>query len=162
MLHDSGATKMHDLTYKPMGYLEPRLELLMQAFGDTLERVERQSQAIRDMIMEKWNAEAERRRLTHGLLFSSLGSAMKRPDISDEAKKIRKMIEKHRAAIVQAASAEDGIVETIRRKIDLLCQTNLEEGWVLAALIASFRPKPDLVAYLDDHAETWLEEAGER
>src|SRR2546421_3764727 len=30
MLHDSWATKMHDLTYKPMGYLEPRLELLMQ------------------------------------------------------------------------------------------------------------------------------------
>jgi ppGpp synthetase/RelA/SpoT-type nucleotidyltranferase len=162
MLHDSWATKMHDLTYKPMGYLEPRLELLMQAFGDTLERVERQSQAIRDMIMEKWNAEAERRRLTHGLLFSSLGSAMKQPDISSEAKKIRKMIEKHKTAIAQAVDAEEGIVKTIRQKIDSLCQKNLEEGWVLAALIASFRPKPDLVAFLDHYAEAWLEEAAER
>ena len=66
MLHDAWATKMHDLTYKPMGYLEPRLQLLMEAFGDTLERVERQSQAIRDMIMEKWNVEGERRRLPGG------------------------------------------------------------------------------------------------
>jgi hypothetical protein len=161
MLHDSWATKMHDLTYKPMGYLEPRLELLMQAFGDTLERVERQSQAIRDMIIERWNAEAERRRLTHKALFSSLDSTMKRSDLSDDAKKLRTLIEEQQTAITQAESAEDGIVEKIRTRIDSLCGKNLEEGWVLAALIASFRP-PDLVAYLAQHADDWLEEVGER
>lgn len=162
MLHDSWATKMHDLTYKPMGYLEPRLELLMQAFGDTLERVERQSQAIRDMIIEKWNAEAERRRLAHALLFPSLDRTMERSDLSADAKKLRAFIEEQRTTVTQAASAEDGIVEKIRGKIDSLCTKNLEEGWVLAALIASFRPKPDLVAYLDQHAEAWLEEVAER
>jgi ppGpp synthetase/RelA/SpoT-type nucleotidyltranferase len=162
MLHDSWATKMHDLTYKPLAYLEPRLELLMQAFGDTLERVERQSQAIRDMILERWNAEADRRRITHASLFSLLESTMERSDLSVGAKKLRTFIEKNRAAISQAANADDGIVEKIRRKIDSLCSRNLEEGWVLAALIASFRPKPDLVAYLDQHAEDWLEEIAER
>jgi ppGpp synthetase/RelA/SpoT-type nucleotidyltranferase len=162
MLHDSWATKMHDLTYKPMGYLEPRLELLMQAFGDTLERVERQSQAIRDMIIEKWNAEAERRRLAHASLFPSLHSTMKRPVLSADAKKLRAYIEEQRTAITQAATAEDGIVEKFRAKIDSLCKKNIEEGWVLAALIASFRPKPDLVAYLDQHAEAWLEEIADR
>jgi ppGpp synthetase/RelA/SpoT-type nucleotidyltranferase len=162
MLHDSWATKMHDLTYKPMGYLEPRLELLMQAFGDTLERVERQSQAIRDMILERWNAEAERRRITHTALFSVLQSTIDRSDLSSDAKKLRAFIEKNRVAIAQAENADDGMVEKIRRKIDSLCSKNLEEGWVLAALIASFRPKPDLVAYLDQHAEDWLEEVAER
>jgi ppGpp synthetase/RelA/SpoT-type nucleotidyltranferase len=162
MLHDSWATKMHDLTYKPMGYLEPRLELLMQAFGDTLERVERQSQAIRDMIVERWNAEAERRRLTHAFLFSSLEGTIERSDLSADAKELRTFIEEQRTAIAQAANAEDGIFEKICAKIDALCEKSLEEGWVLAALIASFRPKPDLVAYLDQYAEAWLEEVAER
>jgi ppGpp synthetase/RelA/SpoT-type nucleotidyltranferase len=162
MLHDSWATKMHDLTYKPLGYLEPRLELLMQAFGDTLERVERQSQAIRDMILERWNAEAERRRITHALLFAVLESSMERPNLSVRAKSLRSLIEKNRTAISQAASADDGIVENIRRKIDTLCKRNLEEGWVLAALIASYRPKSDLVAYLDQYAEDWLNEVARR
>jgi ppGpp synthetase/RelA/SpoT-type nucleotidyltranferase len=158
MLHDSWATKMHDLTYKPMGYLEPRLELLMQAFGDTLERVERQSQAIRDMIFERWNAEAERRRVTHSFLFSSLSGALQREDLSAEAKELRALIEREQAAIGQAANADDGLIGEIRTKIDSLCANNLEEGWVLAALIASFRPKPDLVTFLAIHADAWLEE----
>jgi ppGpp synthetase/RelA/SpoT-type nucleotidyltranferase len=162
MLHDSWATKMHDLTYKPAGYLEPRLELLMQAFGDTLESVERQSQAIRDMIMENWNAEAERRRLTHAELFLALESVWKQPDISDEAKEIRETIEKQQTEIAQAESPEDNAVFAIRQRVDALCQTNLEEGWVLAALMASFRPRSDLVAYLDRHADRWLREAAGR
>jgi len=161
MLHDSWATKMHDLTYKPMGYLEPRLELLMQAFGDTLERVERQSQAIRDMILEKWNAEAERRRLAHASLLPSLDSALQQSKPSTKAKELRALIEKNRDAIVRSVNADDGIIEKIRKMIDSLCETNLEEGWILAALIASFRA-PDLVAYLDQHAEDWLEEVSER
>jgi hypothetical protein len=162
MLHDSWATKMHDLTYKPTGYLEPRLELLMQAFGDTLERVERQSQAIRDMIIERWNAEADRRRLTHASLFLTLDSTMRRSDLSAAAKTTRALIERKRDAIAQAANADDRIVQHIRQKIDSICKKNLEEGWVLAALIASFRPKPDLVAYLDQHAEAWLDEISRR
>ncbi len=162
MLHDSWATKMHDLTYKPMGYLEPRLELLMQAFGDTLERVEWQSEAIRDMIVERWNAEAERRRLTHASLFSSLERTMARSDLSPDTKNLRALIEEQRTAIAGASNAEDGIVKDIRGSIDSICEKNLEEGWVLAALIASFRPKPDLVAYLAQYTEAWLEEVAGR
>jgi ppGpp synthetase/RelA/SpoT-type nucleotidyltranferase len=159
MLHDAWATKMHDLTYKPIGYLEPRLELLMQAFGDTLERVERQSEAIRDMILEKWNAESERRRLTHGMLFLRLEEANFRRSSSKPAKQIRALVEEHRDDIKLAANADDKIIESICEKIDDLCSTDLREGWVLAALLASFRPKPDLVSFLAQHAEAFLEHA---
>jgi tetratricopeptide (TPR) repeat protein len=154
---------MHDLTYKPVGFLEPRLELLMQAFGDTLEQVERQSQAVRGMILERWTAEATRRRLAHAELFLTVDEAEKKDQVlSDGAKEARQFIETNRKHIYNAQYPDDEIIQEALRKIDALCDVNLEEGWILAALVASYRPKPDLVSYLEEHANRWLAEVERR
>lgn len=51
MLHDAWGAKMHDLTYKPTGELDPKLQQLMESFGDSLQAIEVQSETLRDAIV---------------------------------------------------------------------------------------------------------------
>jgi len=62
LLHDAWSAKMHDLTYKPVGMLDPRLAALMASIADTIDSVENQSQLIRGMIKASWNVEEKARR----------------------------------------------------------------------------------------------------
>jgi ppGpp synthetase/RelA/SpoT-type nucleotidyltranferase len=72
MLHDAWSAKMHDLTYKPMGTLDPRLSALMASIADTIESVENQSCLVRDLIRSGWNVEGETRRAARQTVFEDV------------------------------------------------------------------------------------------
>lgn len=72
MLHNSWAQKTHDLNYKPQGQIDQRLADMMQGFGHALQSIEVQSQLLRTLILERWNAEVERRALVRKLSFDVL------------------------------------------------------------------------------------------
>jgi ppGpp synthetase/RelA/SpoT-type nucleotidyltranferase len=62
MMHDAWAAKMHDLVYKPQGHTDKRLSTMMNVFGEALQSIETQSELLRNLIHERWNAEVKRRR----------------------------------------------------------------------------------------------------
>ena len=72
LLHDAWSAKMHDLTYKPTGVLDPKLNALMASVARTIESLEEQSILIRDMIKANWNVEEKTRRAARHELFASM------------------------------------------------------------------------------------------
>jgi ppGpp synthetase/RelA/SpoT-type nucleotidyltranferase len=88
MMHDSWAAKMHDLNYKPQGYTDKRLSTIMGVFGDALQSIEKQSELLRNLIHERWNAEVGRRRGARRALFSQLPVIRSRKAFSGEANRI--------------------------------------------------------------------------
>lgn len=61
VLHDAWANKTHDLTYKPLDQLDPRIQQQMQLIGGILQGVEKQSEILRSLIEEQWEEDSERR-----------------------------------------------------------------------------------------------------
>lgn len=57
VLHDGWSAKMHDLTYKPLGSMDPRMKGLIEAISLSLEGLERQSEIARDMILSRQRGE---------------------------------------------------------------------------------------------------------
>lgn len=57
VLHDAWSAKMHDLTYKPLGSMDPRLRHIIEAISLSLEGLERQSQIARDMVESRQRGE---------------------------------------------------------------------------------------------------------
>lgn len=160
MLHDSWATKMHDLTYKPTGALDKRLKSLMETFGGTLQQIEIQSQSLRDMIQEQWDVEAELRRLAEEALLQGLRTWELRAHHSGRAHNLLSAIEKDGDKI-KAAPLSGSMMKKYMERIDKLCDKEITEGWLLAGYLASLRVEPDLVAYLSGHVDTWLSKARE-
>src|SRR5262249_42078249 len=72
ILHDAWSAKMHDLTYKPIGVLDPKLNQLMASVATTIESLEKQSVLIRDMIKANWNVEEKTRRAARHEVFTTL------------------------------------------------------------------------------------------
>jgi ppGpp synthetase/RelA/SpoT-type nucleotidyltranferase len=92
-LHDAWATKTHDLNYKPHGQTDERLSRMMQVFGDALQAIEVQSELLRNLIHERWNAEVERRRAVGKTLLDSLLVIREMQPFCDEAASLFEAIE---------------------------------------------------------------------
>jgi ppGpp synthetase/RelA/SpoT-type nucleotidyltranferase len=158
MLHDSWSTKMHDLTYKPAGFLDERLRSMMQLFGDTLQQIEIQSQTLRDMIEEQWDVDADLRRLAEEMLLRQLRVWGDREQHSDKTKSVFSRIDDDSAKI-RALPPSDPLIDSYREQINELAQENIAEAWFLAAYLASLRAEADLVVYLRGHVDRWLRQA---
>ena len=78
VLHDAWAAKTHDLTYKPRGELDKRIDRQMGVLGNTLATIERQSEIIREIIEERWSLDETRKRAARQELLKKLGEAKER------------------------------------------------------------------------------------
>ena len=160
LLHDAWSAKMHDLTYKPIGMLDPRLAALMASIAETLDSVENQSRLIRDMIKAGWNVEEKARRAARQTFLREPPAD---PEDSTEFQRLielQKRIDGTSKIIESEPLTHPGIIN-LTREVNELCAdaSALRYGWMLAGRIASLRPSPDLVRFFEGHAISWLEVA---
>lgn len=160
MLHDAWSSKMHDLTYKPSGSLDPRVEALMSSIADTLESLEAQSQLIRDIIVSGWDVEREAREIARRELFKQVINALSEEfaggDVAPELE-LFKQIESEKQRLAECNKDDkllDGFVSAARE----LCEDiqTLRYGWILMALLSSIRPLGELNRALETAIDKWV------
>jgi len=74
ILHDAWSAKTHDLTYKPKGEVDDKLDNHINILGDGLMLLDLQSEIIKDLITEKWNIDKSRKAAAKQALLISLFS----------------------------------------------------------------------------------------
>lgn len=158
LLHDAWSAKMHDLTYKPLGMLDPRLAALMASIAETLDSVENQSRLIRDMIKAGWNVEEKARRAARQSFLREPPADPKDSAESPRLIELQKEIDSA-SSVIESEPLDHPIIRNLTREVNELCADTsaLRYGWILAGRIASLRPSPDLVRFFEGHAISWLE-----
>jgi len=164
MLHNAWSAKMHELTYKPSGLLDPRMEQLMTSIADTIESLEIQSSLIRDLITANWDVEQETRRAARQAVFESMLAYSDKVWASQTPETFRELgREIAEATWIEAAARDDSRLLAIMDRIDSYCAAPeaLRFGWMLAGRLASQRTGPDLSRFFAKHAEVWLTRAAD-
>lgn len=140
VLHDAWSAKMHDLTYKPTGSIDQRLEVLMGAIASQIESIEDQSIVVRNMIETRQKIEAAAFKSYCVHLFESLGLALAQQldGYGDDIKSIEKRIDAARSD-AQAGTLKSEEVENIIHRISEVCAEppKLNFGWYLIAKLSS-------------------------
>ena len=163
ILHDAWSAKMHDLTYKPTGVLDPKLNALMASVANTIESLEQHSILIRDMIRSNWNVEEKTRRIARHELFESMlayGADVWRADAGPKLNALRQQIEDASAQI--AKEPKDGkTVSKLTAAVERCCHdpNELRFAWMMAGRIASLRTSPDLDRFFTTQVDAWLSSA---
>ncbi len=159
MLHNAWAQKMHDLTYKPGGSLDTRLEKLMIAGANMIESAEQQSQTIRDMILVSWDVERDARRQACEYVFEEMlrynSDLWKDIPEQTEVQMLHGDIE---AAITWLAKEEPGsqrLTELLER-VNACGKRAARFGWLFAGRLASIRPDENLVSSCILLTDRWL------
>lgn len=161
MLHDAWGAKMHDLTYKPIGVLDPRLRALMASIASTIENLEEQSRLIRDMIKASWNVEDEARRAARNQLFGTMlvyGNIIWKKSRDPAIVKLHDEVEKSSELLRSAPLNHRGVSKLVD-EVDRQCRdpTRLRQAWMVAGRIASLREQPDLTRFFQKQVDAWLE-----
>lgn len=162
MLHNAWSAKMHDLTYKPSGALDPRMEQLMTSIADTIESLEIQSGLIRDLITANWDVEQETRRAARNAVFESMLDYSDKVWGSKTPQAFRDLgLEVANATWVDTVSKDDPRLVKLMDRIDAYCSdpSALRFGWMLAGRLASQRVNTDLARFFAKHAQVWLTRA---
>lgn len=161
MLHDAWSAKMHDLTYKPGGMLDPRLSALMASIAVTIQNLEEQSRLIRDMIQAGWNVEEEARLAARKFLFESMlreGADTSHDSGDDEILALRRKVE--RASITIDAGGPKAVndLAKLTAAVNGLGSKGGRErhAWMLAGRVASIKPSANLTRFFQNHADAWL------
>jgi len=164
LLHNAWSAKMHDLTYKPIGMLDPRLRALMGSIASTLESLESQSQLIRDMIKAGWNVEQDTRRLAREEIFSDLlrwnHELWKSSGVEAEALRLKVRIEEAEAWIAQEPT-ESARFDELIAAVKQCCSDpeRIRFGWLFAGRIATLRPDREMIRFFISQVDQWLDTA---
>ncbi|EAV42598.1 hypothetical protein SIAM614_26588 [Stappia aggregata IAM 12614] len=165
MLHDAWAAKMHDLTYKPSGMLDPRLNSLMASIANTVENLEQQSILIRDLIKTGWDVEGEARRAARHNLFGTMLAYTSQALPEEEDEKIKKLHAEIEAAseTINKKPTSNKQITKLTNAVEECCQdkNKVRQGWLMAGRIASMRNEPDLSRFLQNQVERLLDFAPE-
>lgn len=156
MLHDAWAAKTHDLTYKPLGQNDPRLDKMMNMFADSLQAIEAQSEMLRDIIEERWTAENGWRQALRSSLFEFLPIWMDEGVHSDLGKALRESITNNKDYLAKADDNDDRL-QNIAAQIDDLCESSLREGYFLEVYMSIVRNRPKERARALERALQWLD-----
>lgn len=164
-LHDAWARKTHDLTYKPAGVLDPRLEALMASIAQTLQTLEEQSILVRDMIQARWDVDQEARRSVRQAMSKAVhagGDELRKSlattvsaSLLAELARLETALESPHVATLPA-NVKD-LVE-IMEAIDSCCAEfpGLRLGWLLAGRLAMTRPEGELSGFLRKHVKRFM------
>jgi ppGpp synthetase/RelA/SpoT-type nucleotidyltranferase len=155
ILHDAWSAKMHDLTYKPMGMLDARLQALMASIAGTIDSLEFQSRLIRDMIKSGWNVEEKTRRIARKNIYEEL---LKYWNLTQNIIDLQVRIE-NAAGLLEKESINHPDVVALLEAVNEICKDRdtLRYGWMLAGRVASLQPSPEFTRFFIKHADAWLE-----
>ncbi len=162
MLHDAWAAKMHDLTYKPSGFVDPKTAELMSSIAGTIENLEQQSQLIRDMIKENWDVEPITRREARNQLFHLMlryRTDVWKHEVPDQVVDLSSRIETLGPTIAADPSSPE--VRELMGEIKTLCKQDgkIRTCWILAGRLASLSGSAEVSTWFVPEAERWLKEA---
>jgi ppGpp synthetase/RelA/SpoT-type nucleotidyltranferase len=163
VLHDAWASKMHDLTYKPAGVLDPRLSQLMTSIAVTLENLENQSIAIRDLIEASWDVEADARKAARIQFFDNALEYRKqswRDSLDTEMSLLYDDLEKKADHFAKAKDG-DSKLKKLMLSIEKCCAdpTRIRHAWIISGRIAMIRNTPENIRSFSKNADQWLEQA---
>ncbi|MFK0209476.1 hypothetical protein [Agrobacterium sp. NPDC090283] len=163
VLHDAWASKLHDLTYKPGGMLDPRLSQLMASIAVTLENLENQSITIRDMIEASWDVEADARKAARVQFFENMleyRRATWRDALDTEMKDLSDELEK-RADHYAKAKDGDSKLQKLMAGIEKCCgdPDRIRYAWIISGRVAMIRNTPAIIRSFSKNADQWLEKA---
>jgi ppGpp synthetase/RelA/SpoT-type nucleotidyltranferase len=156
MLHEAWSSKTHDLTYKPSIRNDARLTRMMNTIADSIESIEAQSELVRELIHERWNAEQTWRAALRRHLFNSLPNWTEKDIFGPKGTEIRSLIDAG-AHHLKSASDDDSSYQDIAYGIYELCNDSLREGFVLQAYLALVRESQKDRDNAIERALAWLE-----
>lgn len=163
MLHNAWSAKMHDLTYKPTGMLDGRLEALMASVAVTVESLEQQSQLIHDIIKAGWNVEEEAREAARQLVFERLLKT-RGTKSNDEAVTLQSEIDKLVSEIAPkrngggTGTPDPKTIEDLRERVNKYQEnpSNIRNVWVLAFKLLTIDKDPDFKKICKSYTDDWL------
>lgn len=158
MLHDAWAAKTHDLTYKPQGKHDDRLNRMMNLFADALQSIEIQSETLRDLIEERWASESGWRKAVSEDLKSWIPHWMDESLKSPEAQQLRQLISDNRA-LLSDCSENDEILQQVAEQLEEICEASLQEGYLLEAFFSIVRAKKREQVRARERTWQWLDAA---
>lgn len=153
MLYDAWSAKTHDLTYKPSMRNDTRMTRMMDAIARSIESIEAQSELLREMIHERWNADQLWRLAIRRHLFTALPPWLDRELFGEEGAAIRQMIE---AGTDRLRTDDEELYQEIGKRIHALCNTSLREGYLLQAYVALVRENQDDLDRAVERTMSWL------
>lgn len=160
MLHDAWGSKMHNLTYKPSGNVDPKATALFSAIGQSIESIERQSLILRDIIRSGFETEEAARTSTRSTLFANVlkyGEEHWTRIKSQEIQDLEAHLEDHLDHFRDCDLDDKQLVEFLEN-LETACsdEENLRFGWVLAGRLSSERIDRDLGLFLSTLTDSWL------
>jgi ppGpp synthetase/RelA/SpoT-type nucleotidyltranferase len=163
VLHDAWASKMHDLTYKPAGVLDPRLSQLMASIAVTLENLEHQSVTIRDLIEASWDVEADARQAARVQFFDNMLEYRKqlwRDSLDSEMSALYVALEEKTDYFAKAKDG-DSKLQKLMTAIEKCCAdpARIRQAWIISGRIAMIRNTPEVIRSFSKNADQWLLQA---
>lgn len=151
MLHDAWGAKMHDLTYKPGGVLDPSLTALMEGFGDSLQSIELQSVTLRETILSHSRPLERLRRAARLQLMNGLeNKTFEEPGAQSAYESCLKLIQINSDHLGTCPTDDPAMVAATGAIADLRKHgIDAVTRLMLTVYLASLRQGPDLAALVD-------------
>ncbi len=135
MLHDAWAAKTHDLTYKPQGIHDNRLDRMMSMFAETLQAVDVMSETLRDMIKERWAIDKRWRKALQKTIYTFVPAWTSETDLSEEGRDVRQWLLDNGERLA-GLDRDDGELQDIAGKIDKVANQSPRHGYLLDGYFA--------------------------
>jgi ppGpp synthetase/RelA/SpoT-type nucleotidyltranferase len=152
LINESWGMKTHDLTYKPPGDIDRRLNMNMEKLTSILQLLDEQSEIVKDLIVQAWSMDKNRREVAQQQLLMHLGSL--------KDKKIRAITSYWK--VHQADFSTSELLSKSHRKIDDMITEYLEESGSnadicrVACLYATSRPNRDKNDWALGIIDNWI------
>ena len=164
-LHDAFGAKTHDLTYKPQGELDERMQQQIHVLGDTLQAIERQSELLKSLIRERWLLDEKRKKLARAQILLELPLTTNK-EKAEKYMSIKTHIEKNMDSL-KDSEIDDVMITDIIGNIDEMAEGNEhdQDTCRLITLLASINEAPALFDIALSRIEDWYrshDEAYER
>jgi ppGpp synthetase/RelA/SpoT-type nucleotidyltranferase len=158
LLHDAWHAKIHDLIYKPQGYLSSEHKEIMESFGESIQAIEKQSQTIRKLVTQEWQDAAELRHVARTTMIDWLKEKkFEDKTVNRQYKSILKEIQTNKNYIRDCNIKDKTIVDLIGKVTDLKNKNNgLDAAWRLMVGIASVRRDILLNHIAKEFLRDWL------
>jgi len=152
VLNDVWSARTHDLTYKPLGLMDPRIKKVFEAFGDALDAIEKQSALLREMIEEQWRSEFYWRNEVRKELLESIPVWSIHGKI---AKRIKDKIDREKSRY-QFCAITNNKLQNIFKSVDHLEKKSPREAYIIRAYLALLRGDEGEIEKTTKIAKDWM------
>ena len=149
----SWGAKTHDLTYKPLGKIDTRLNLYMEKLSSIALILDEQSEILKSLIFDAWEMDEERRNTARHELISGISTSGDRG-----AEEVARFIESHSAELA-VSSLSDPLHDRVLNMIGGCCtsQGHSKDLCRVAVLYALCRKHGDRNDWAIEKIDEWFD-----